>query len=79
MTGSSGLAALPLFMSLRAAIRAKVEAANVAHLAGAAATPPTPTLGSPRASRPKSSPSPAGAGSTRVARSRRPSQRRGEN
>ncbi len=31
-----GLAALPLFMSLRAAIRAKVEAANVAHLAGAA-------------------------------------------
>jgi len=31
-----GLAALPFFMSLRAAIRAKVEAANVAHLAGAA-------------------------------------------
>jgi aminoglycoside phosphotransferase family enzyme/cytidylate kinase len=31
-----GLAALPLFMSLRAAIRAKVEAANVAHLAGVA-------------------------------------------
>jgi len=29
-----GLAALPLFMSLRAAIRAKVEAANLAHLAG---------------------------------------------
>jgi len=29
-----GLAALPFFMSLRAAIRAKVEAANVAHLAG---------------------------------------------
>jgi len=29
-----GLAALPLFMSLRAAIRAKVEAANVVHLAG---------------------------------------------
>jgi aminoglycoside phosphotransferase family enzyme/predicted kinase len=28
-----GLAALPFFMSLRAAIRAKVEAANVAHLA----------------------------------------------
>jgi hypothetical protein len=31
-----GLAALPFFMSLRAAIRAKVEAANVAHLAGGA-------------------------------------------
>jgi len=32
----SGLAALPLFMSVRAAIRAKVEAANIAHLSGAA-------------------------------------------
>jgi aminoglycoside phosphotransferase family enzyme/cytidylate kinase len=31
-----GLAALPFFMSLRAAIRAKVEAANLAHLAGGA-------------------------------------------
>ncbi len=31
----SGLAALPIFMSVRAAIRAKVEAANIAHLAGA--------------------------------------------
>jgi len=31
-----GLAALPFFMSLRAAIRAKVEAANVAHLAAGA-------------------------------------------
>ncbi len=31
-----GLAALPFFMSLRAAIRAKVEAANFAHLAGVA-------------------------------------------
>ncbi|MGD1036787.1 MAG: AAA family ATPase [Roseiarcus sp.] len=31
----SGLAALPIFMSLRAAIRAKVEAANIAHLSGA--------------------------------------------
>ena len=31
-----GLAALPLFMSQRAAIRAKVEAANLAHLAGGA-------------------------------------------
>jgi predicted kinase len=30
----SGLAALPFFLSLRAAIRAKVEAANLAHLAG---------------------------------------------
>lgn len=33
-----GLAALPLFLSLRAAIRAKVTAANLAHLAGAART-----------------------------------------
>lgn len=31
-----GLAALPLFLSLRAAIRAKVEAAGLAHLSGAA-------------------------------------------
>ncbi len=31
----SGLAALPIFMSIRAAIRAKVEAANIAHLTGA--------------------------------------------
>ncbi|MGO9772694.1 MAG: phosphotransferase, partial [Roseiarcus sp.] len=31
----SGLAALPIFMSIRAAIRAKVEAANIAHLSGA--------------------------------------------
>lgn len=31
-----GLAALPLFLSLRAGIRAKVEAAGLAHLAGAA-------------------------------------------
>ena len=46
--------------------------------AGAAATPPTPTLRSPRASRPKSSPSPAGAASRRAAGWRRPSQRRGE-
>lgn len=30
----AGLAALPLFMSLRAAIRAKVEAANIDHLVG---------------------------------------------
>jgi aminoglycoside phosphotransferase family enzyme/cytidylate kinase len=30
----SGLAALPLFMSVRAAIRAKVEAANIAHVSG---------------------------------------------
>ena len=29
-----GLAALPIFMSLRAAIRAKVEAANIAHVSG---------------------------------------------
>ena len=32
----SGLAALPFYLSLRAAIRAKVEAANLEHLAGAA-------------------------------------------
>ena len=32
----AGLAALPLFLSLRAAIRAKVEAANRVHLSGAA-------------------------------------------
>lgn len=31
----AGLAALPIFLSLRAAIRAKVEAANIAHLTGA--------------------------------------------
>jgi aminoglycoside phosphotransferase family enzyme/cytidylate kinase len=31
----AGLAALPLFMSVRAAIRAKVEAANIAHVSGA--------------------------------------------
>ncbi len=31
----SGLAATPLFMSIRAAIRAKVEAANIEHLSGA--------------------------------------------
>jgi len=30
----AGLAALPVFMSIRAAIRAKVEAANIAHLTG---------------------------------------------
>ena len=34
----SGLAALPIFMSIRAAIRAKVEAANIAHLTGAEQT-----------------------------------------
>lgn len=33
-----GLAALPLFLSLRAAIRAKVEAAGLVHLSGAART-----------------------------------------
>ncbi|MFG1244192.1 AAA family ATPase [Xanthobacter sp. V7C-4] len=33
--GIDGLAALPLFLSLRSAIRAKVEAAGLAHLAGA--------------------------------------------
>lgn len=33
-----GLAALPLFLSLRAAIRAKVEAAGLAHLSGAVRT-----------------------------------------
>ena len=32
----AGLAALPLFLSLRAAIRAKVEAANIVHLSGEA-------------------------------------------
>ena len=35
----SGLAALPFFLSLRAAIRAKVEAANLPHLAGEAQKP----------------------------------------
>ncbi len=34
-TQYSGLAALPIFMSIRAAIRAKVEAANIAHVSGA--------------------------------------------
>ncbi len=34
----SGLAALPIFMSIRAAIRAKVEAANIAHVSGAEQT-----------------------------------------
>ena len=33
-TAFSGLAALPFFLSLRAAIRAKVEAANLSHLRG---------------------------------------------
>jgi predicted kinase len=34
----AGLGALPVFMSIRAAIRAKVEAANIAHLTGAEQT-----------------------------------------
>ena len=37
-TAFSGLAALPFFLSLRAAIRAKVEAANLSHLHGEALT-----------------------------------------
>ncbi len=72
----SGLAALPLFMSIRAAIRAKVEAANIAHREPAPSRRARETRRAAIFSSPRRSCGPRRRASSRSAASRGPARAR---